>query len=787
MAATSHRRSKWNSPTFPVENAPDINPLRRLPIWMRLAVVAVTMSVGTLVTSRLLTWSPNSTPREAVRAPSDGDKPNSGILFVQTSAATTTRANVVVDGTIGIKVLNDHLATKAPAQEVTAEGWKHVAIVDADENTEKKIAPQDVFAGSDSGKNDVSVNTAFWTAFPMDDGLSECNTFSPEKHLVRVCSVLDMHNYRFFQLQNAQTGKWLGRSLDVGRKAGVTRTERTFQILFHSGNHQAWSVQSHTRLHLSSSASTNWLSANSFSVGPSELWMPVFGNVTTGPLPKVTGKHVNRTPAVTSPYTFDTRFTSSNTTEGPVMFLQSTRNGRFVASVDDTMWATANNATDRSSIVPFKLFADVRKRCQAARTGSSSWSRRRKAKVQADRCFGKRGDTLVPFPLDEDDPHPLLPIVGTFDPTPPPSRVTTSTAGAEGGAQPISSPTSGDYHRRSLVAAHRALASWSLLRGTQPMLAASTNETAKEGEEVLKAVDALIATGVLQDPRLGARRLLNTYFNSTAHQLEEGNRTHNAMSTERPLAPSVDIVKGVLELHEAYSQPTYRGLFHAALQRYPHAPYVMYSSLDTMYTSSLIPSLRAVERYFHASKKGASSGGLVDNVSPIRGWLIVGLRHNAEIPTQWTPLKHPSRWEGDINERMVPQSKSLDSEAIDYIIVSRGLFDWMKSIPDFVVGGMAFEGWVLNKVNLLAQKGEAMVFDATSTITAVHQQHNDGDRSTHLAEGPKTKYNMRLASENGGSSLGTVADVSLALTYHSNSKNITIYDKHLLLHAEAVD
>eukprot|EP00658_Telonema_sp_P-2_P015058 TRINITY_DN15769_c0_g1_i2.p1 TRINITY_DN15769_c0_g1~~TRINITY_DN15769_c0_g1_i2.p1 ORF type:complete len:171 (+),score=33.02 TRINITY_DN15769_c0_g1_i2:140-652(+) len=125
---------------------------------------------------------------------------------------------------------------------------------------------------------------------------------------------------------------------------------------------------------------------------------------------------------------------------------------------------------------------------------------------------------------------------------------------------------------------------------------------------------------------------------------------------------------------------------------------------------------------------------------------------------------------------------TLDREAIDYIIVSRGMFDWMNSIPTFVVGGVAFEKWIVNKANKLAQSGEALVFDGSATITAVHQKPDMEVDPQHIHRDtlPSHAYNSRLATENGGWSMGGVADVSLALEFN-DGPNITIYEKHRLL------
>ncbi|CUG28302.1 Hypothetical protein, putative, partial [Bodo saltans] len=89
---------------------------------------------------------------------------------------------------------------------------------------------------------------------------------------------------------------------------------------------------------------------------------------------------------------------------------------------------------------------------------------------------------------------------------------------------------------------------------------------------------------------------------------------------------------------------------------------------------------------------------------------------------------------------------------------SRGLFDWMKDIPDFVVGGVSFDNWITNKVNVMASRGEAIEVDATETILALHQNHGGDPKKSH--EHPKSYYNRNLASKYGGTELGHVTSAA---------------------------
>jgi hypothetical protein len=232
------------------------------------------------------------------------------------------------------------------------------------------------------------------------------------------------------------------------------------------------------------------------------------------------------------------------------------------------------------------------------------------------------------------------------------------------------------------------------------------------------------------------------------------------------------------ELHKepSYEQPTYRGLFDAALRRFPDALAVMYSNSDILYTPSLVETVRSVASYVDRERERMKRRGVPYNV---KGWMIVGQRVNHDIPPSWN-LDASGRWVDTVEGEFAKQGDLFESDAEDYFIVSRGLFDWMKDIPDFVVGGVAFDNWITNKVNVMASRGEAIEVDGSKTIIAVHQNHGGDPKKSH--EHPKSVYNSHLAARNGGWTLGHTADALYATERRAVDGIVTVYDKHRLLY-----
>ena len=205
-----------------------------------------------------------------------------------------------------------------------------------------------------------------------------------------------------------------------------------------------------------------------------------------------------------------------------------------------------------------------------------------------------------------------------------------------------------------------------------------------------------------------------------------------------------------------FKQPTYRGLFAAALRTFPDAPVVMYTNSDILYTSDLRDTISRVASFFDTAKATAPA---------LRGFMIVGQRINIDFAASWSLAEPgcgaappdakgqcPGRplW-SDALLRIAKTGAPFQNNAEDYFVVSRELFNW-DDIPDFVVGGVAFDNWITNRAVRMAMEGRAIVVDGTKTVLAVHQNHGSGRKDSHKT--PKSRYNSELAHSHGGTEMG---------------------------------
>eukprot|EP01062_Namystynia_karyoxenos_P074468 TRINITY_DN71366_c0_g1_i1.p1 TRINITY_DN71366_c0_g1~~TRINITY_DN71366_c0_g1_i1.p1 ORF type:complete len:602 (+),score=159.39 TRINITY_DN71366_c0_g1_i1:87-1892(+) len=200
-----------------------------------------------------------------------------------------------------------------------------------------------------------------------------------------------------------------------------------------------------------------------------------------------------------------------------------------------------------------------------------------------------------------------------------------------------------------------------------------------------------------------------------------------------------------------FGQPTYRGLFAGAFKHADRAwggspEMAVYSNSDILYTRTLGQTLGAALRYareLHPRK-------------PLR-LMVVGMRVNVDMPADFSPGA------ADVEQvmgKLAGGGQRYQTNAEDYFAVSRDLFSW-ESMPPFIVGGVAFDNWFVARANRAARKGEAVVVvDATDTVLALHQNHGEGRKDSHLH--PKSRFNRELAVRHGSWARGRVVDARYA-------------------------
>eukprot|EP01062_Namystynia_karyoxenos_P048101 TRINITY_DN36535_c0_g1_i1.p1 TRINITY_DN36535_c0_g1~~TRINITY_DN36535_c0_g1_i1.p1 ORF type:complete len:626 (+),score=109.25 TRINITY_DN36535_c0_g1_i1:73-1878(+) len=203
-----------------------------------------------------------------------------------------------------------------------------------------------------------------------------------------------------------------------------------------------------------------------------------------------------------------------------------------------------------------------------------------------------------------------------------------------------------------------------------------------------------------------------------------------------------------VELHPRFKQPTYRGLFRSAFAAAPAAQHAMYTNSDLIFTASLLETLDAVFRFVHAKYPG-------------RPLFMVGQRTNVNVPNTWRVGS--AGWEADV-EDMERRGNVFQTDAEDYFLVSRGAWDFSHDIPDFVVGGRAFDNWfVTHAVN----DPGLITVDASRTLVVIHQNHDTnkscGRYCSHSGERKaRSDYNANLGKMHGGWGKGRTTDCEWA-------------------------
>ena len=227
------------------------------------------------------------------------------------------------------------------------------------------------------------------------------------------------------------------------------------------------------------------------------------------------------------------------------------------------------------------------------------------------------------------------------------------------------------------------------------------------------------------------------------------------------------------EHHEEYKkQPTYRGLFSAAFSfakshTKSDCEMAVYSNGDILYSTSLRDTLGSALSY----------AGEVENSNRV---LVIGTRINTDMPDD-LDLDVDSQDYDAVLKKLAKTGRRYQSNAEDYFAVSRSLFDW-DAMPDFIVGGVAFDNWLVAKANRGSKSNRksvpTVVVDASDTVTAIHQNHGKGRKDSHLQG--KSTYNRKLAVKEGSWSKGRVVDAKYC-ALNTPWKEIVVFERRRML------
>ena len=127
--------------------------------------------------------------------------------------------------------------------------------------------------------------------------------------------------------------------------------------------------------------------------------------------------------------------------------------------------------------------------------------------------------------------------------------------------------------------------------------------------------------------------------------------------------------------------------------------------------------------------------GLIEKDLISKKVLVIGRRTNVEYNTK--AMAYTDR---EIHD-MARKGKMNQSDAQDYLFVTRNSFDW-HLVPDFVVGRPAYDNWLVD----FAYHRNFSIIDLTQTLIAIHQTGPDGTKASHSsARGLDRKWNYSLA------------------------------------------
>ena len=166
--------------------------------------------------------------------------------------------------------------------------------------------------------------------------------------------------------------------------------------------------------------------------------------------------------------------------------------------------------------------------------------------------------------------------------------------------------------------------------------------------------------------------------------------------------------------------PVLRHMFLEA-QRLFNTTFYAYANSDILFDRNLTDTLHELIR-------------LNKNLTRI---LIVGRRRNWKI-----------KWQQCISKleeigHYAKSAKLFKTHAKDYFISTRNGYPW-TSIPDFVVGRIAYDSWLL----VTALRKKIPLVDATETITALHQTDSRGGEFEGFKALTERNLNLNLAGNN---------------------------------------
>jgi len=120
-------------------------------------------------------------------------------------------------------------------------------------------------------------------------------------------------------------------------------------------------------------------------------------------------------------------------------------------------------------------------------------------------------------------------------------------------------------------------------------------------------------------------------------------------------------------------------------------------------------------------------------------FLMVGKRWDLDINDTWD-FDQP-RWEENLRSLALTRGRQQTAAWIDYFVFTRGTF---QTMPPFVIGRIGWDNWLIWK----ARSSKIPVIDCSSSIVAIHQNHNYAyhpQGRSGVWEGEEARRNLKLA------------------------------------------
>jgi len=161
-----------------------------------------------------------------------------------------------------------------------------------------------------------------------------------------------------------------------------------------------------------------------------------------------------------------------------------------------------------------------------------------------------------------------------------------------------------------------------------------------------------------------------------------------------------------------------------------------YANGDIIFSQSLLSTLTTLQRGWREAVANGTRKGV----------MLVGRRTNVDYKGEELPS------DDALLHFAISKGKIFPSFAQDYFVYSRSAAgssqDW-REVPDFVVGRLAYDNWLVDHA---FHDARLDLLDGTETVLAVHLTTKDGNKAGH-SKGADTHWNKGLINPTTGQSI----------------------------------